>query len=58
MYAILEGIIQHPWETGTNFNSTEQQIYFYICGALIIILTVVFIDLVYRVFSHFWNGRR
>ena len=57
MFSIIEGIIQHVWDNDA-WNNTEQQIVFYICGALIIILTVVFIDLVYRVFSHFWNGRR
>lgn len=52
MYSIIEQMISHSWESN---NSAQQYIYF-ICGALIIILTVVFIDMVYRVFSHFWRG--
>lgn len=51
MYDIIYGIINHPWTTGTS----EQQYIYYICGALIIILTVVFIDMVYRVFRSFWG---
>lgn len=52
MYQIIEQIINHSWTTG---DSSQQYIY-YICGALIIVLTAVFIDMVYRVFSHFWRG--
>lgn len=55
MYDIIENIISHSWES--NYTSDQQYIY-YICGAVIVIFTVVFIDLVYRVFSHFWNGKR
>lgn len=52
MYDIISNIIDHQWTTNT---SDQTQIY-YICGALIIVLTAVFIDMVYRVFSHFWRG--
>lgn len=52
MYDIIYQIIGHAWATGTS----EQQYIYYICGALIIILTCVFVDMVYRVFSHFWRG--
>ena len=52
MYQIIEQIINHSWTTG---DSLQQYIY-YICGALIIVLTAVFVDMVYRVFSHFWRG--
>lgn len=52
MYSIIEAIIDHNWVTG----SSDQQYIYYICGALIVIFTVVFIDLVYRVFFHFWRG--
>ena len=55
MYDIVHNIINHTWQS--NYTSDQQYIY-YICGALIIIFTVVFVDLVYRVFSHFWSGRR
>lgn len=56
MYDIISGIISHTWDSSTYGN--EQQYIYYIAGALIVILTVVFIDLVYRIFSHFWNGKR
>ena len=52
MYEIIEQIINHTWQT--NYTGDQQYIY-YICGAVIIILLVVSIDLVYRVFSHFWR---
>lgn len=54
MYDVIETIIGHVWNTN-NYNTTEQQLIYYICGACIIILTVVFIDLIYRVFRHFWR---
>ena len=52
MYDLIETIIGHNWVTG----SSDQQYIYYIAGALIIILTVVFVDMVYRVFSHFWRA--
>lgn len=55
MYDLIEGIIDHTWQS--NYTSDQQYIY-YIAGAMIIMLTAVFIDLVYRVFSHFWSGRK
>ena len=55
MYDIVQGIIAHAYDTSYG---GEQQYIYYICSSLIIIFTCVFIDLVYRVFSHFWNGRR
>ena len=58
MYDIIKNIIDHTWNTSTNTNTTEQQIVYYIVGCLIVIFTVVFIDLIYRVFSHFWNGKK
>lgn len=52
MYDIINQIIAHTWITqGAN----EQQYIYYTCSCLIIILTVVFIDLIYRVFRHFWR---
>lgn len=57
MYDILYNIIDHVYDT-SYASGTEQQIYFYIAGALIIILTVTFIDLIYRVFSHFFRGSK
>lgn len=51
MYDLISNLIDHSWSTA----SSEQQYIYYICGALIIILTCVFIDMIYRVFSHFWR---
>ncbi len=52
MYDLIDTIIGHNWTT----NSSDQQYIYFISGALIIILTVVFVDMVYRVFSHFWRA--
>lgn len=52
MYDIIAQIIDHTWTTG----DSSQQYIFYICSALIIIFSVVIIDLVYRIFSHFWHS--
>lgn len=51
MYDIIESMIGHAWTTG---DSSQQYIY-YTCCALIIILTVAFVDMVYRIFRHFWR---
>lgn len=52
MYDIVSSIIDHAWQS--NYTSDQQYIY-YICGALIVLITCVLIDLVYRIFSHFWR---
>lgn len=52
MYDIIDSIIQHSWTTG----SSEQQYIYYTCAAIIVILVCVFVDLMYRIFSHFWRG--
>ena len=52
MYEIIQNIIGHVWNTQY---SGDQQYIYYICGALIIIFSIVIIDLVYRIFSHFWR---
>lgn len=54
MYDQIAYLIDHVWTTGDSAQSTI----YYICGALIIILTAVTLDLVYRVFSHFWRSGR
>lgn len=53
MYNIISNIIGHQWITS---GAGEQQYIYYICAALIIIFVVVFIDMIYRVFSHFWRA--
>lgn len=52
MYDIINGIIDHSWSTG----SSEQQYIYYICGALIVLFSCVIIDLIYRIFAHFWRA--
>lgn len=52
MYDLIMGIIGHAWSTG----SSEQQYIYYICGALICILTVVFVDFIKDIFSGFFRG--
>lgn len=52
MYDIISQIINHNWATQT---TGDQQIIYYICGALIIVTTACIFDLVYRIFSHFWR---
>ena len=52
MYDIIENIIDHSWITQ---NAGAQQYVYYICGALIIVFVVVVVDLIYRIFSHFWR---
>lgn len=54
MFDLISDIIDHIWTTG----ASDQQYIYYISGSLIIIFSVVFIDLAYRVFSHFWRGRK
>lgn len=54
MYDIINQIIDHSWTTG----DSSQQYIFYICGSLILVFAAVFIDMTYRVFSHFWSGRK
>ena len=46
MYDIIAEIIDHVWQS--NYTSEQGYIY-YICGALIIVLTAVFIDMVYKI---------
>lgn len=51
MYDIIQRMIAHIWVTG----SSDQQYIYYICGAMIIMFTCVFIDLIYRIFRHLWR---
>lgn len=53
MYDIITEIIGHTWQS--NYSGDQQYIY-YIAGSLIILLTVVFVDMIYRTFSHFWRA--
>ena len=51
MYDVISNIISHEWLN----SGGEQQFVYYICGFLIIMLVVVFVDLIYRIFRHFWR---
>ena len=53
MYDVIREIINHTWQS--NYTSDQQYIY-YIAGTLIVIFSVVIIDLVYRIFGHFWKS--
>lgn len=55
MYDLIYNIIGHEWVSSSSYNSTQQQYLYMVCACLIIILTVVFIDGIYRVFRHFWR---
>lgn len=52
MYEIISDIISHNWTTG----SSEQTYIYYICGAVICILVVVFVDFIKDIFSGFFRG--
>lgn len=52
MYEVICNILGCPIEVG----SAAYDAVIFACLALIIILTIVFIDMIYRVFSHFWRG--
>lgn len=52
MYDIVSSIIDHVWVS--NYTGDQQYI-FYICGALIIVILAVVVDLIYRIFRHFWR---
>lgn len=50
MYDIISGIIAHSW---VNNYTSDQQYIFYICGAMLLILTVAFIDVIKTIFAAF-----
>ena len=52
MYDLIYQIIDHAYTAGDSM----QQYITYCCCCLIIIYSVVFIDLIFRIFSHFWRG--
>lgn len=52
MYDIIKNIIDHTWVTQS---TGDQQYIYYIAGCIIVIFSVVIIDLVYRIFGHFWK---
>ena len=52
MYDIISNIIDHNWTTG----SSEQQYIYYICGALIVVFSVVFVDMIRDIFRSFTRG--
>lgn len=52
MYDIIYDIIGHSWTTGTS----EQQYIYYICGALICLFSVIFVDMIRGIFRSFTHG--
>lgn len=54
MYDLIYNLIDHSYTTG---DSSQQYIY-YTCCAMILLLSVVFIDALFRVFLHFMRGGR
>lgn len=52
MYDIIEAIIGHSWQS--NYTSDQQYIY-YICGAMILVMFTVILDLTYRVLRRIWR---
>lgn len=50
MYDLIRNIISYP--SGTGYSNIDSYIV-YICGAVIILLTAVFIDLIFKVFRAF-----
>lgn len=55
MYDLVENILNHEYVT--NYGGDQQYIYA-ICGCLVVIFSVTFIDLIYRVFSNFWKDKK
>lgn len=53
MYEVVSNIINHNWVTSS---TGDQQYIYYICGTLIVVLTVVFIDRIFEIFRHFTHG--
>lgn len=47
MYDLISQLINHSWVS--NYSGDQQYIY-YIVGAMIVILTIVFLDFIYRIF--------
>ena len=52
MYDIVHEIIGHTWVTG----SSDQQYIYYICGTLICLFSVVFVDMIRDIFRGFTRG--
>lgn len=55
MYNVISNIIQHNWITQ---NAGDQQYIYYICGALIVTLTAVFVDRIFWFFDRLTGGRK
>lgn len=51
MYNVINQIFSHVWVQ----NDSMQTYILYACSVVLPVLTVCIIDLVYRVFRHFWS---
>lgn len=49
MYDLIKNIIGHTWQTNT---TGDQQYIYYICGALIIMFSIMIFDTFRRIFIH------
>lgn len=52
MYDIVNQIINHNWEVG----GSEKQYVYVICGALIVLFSVVIIDIIRDIFHAIFRG--
>lgn len=43
MYEIIKTILDHSWDT-SGYSTTEQQLVYYIAGALIVLFTIWILD--------------
>ena len=50
MFDIISELIAFP----AGVSGLDPQFISYVCGSLCIILVSVFVDVMYRIFSHFW----
>ena len=53
MYDLIDRIIGHSW---VSQGANEQQYIYFVCCAMILILTVAFIDFIKDIFSGFFRG--
>ena len=51
MYDLIYQIINHVWDTSSNYSSTEQQMIYAVSCIVICLLITLFVDLFYRFFK-------
>lgn len=50
MYDVIKSIINHTWVTGS-ISPGDQTTLYYICGAMVLLLTIVSVDVIRSIFS-------